>query len=248
MTSETFSTLINNDKALHLLLNENEITGFSDFSKIDFADEAFKTYIEDQYIESFKTIYNTYAVQSTNAAKTNAFLRSTQFLATKKAIEVIAIQYHPELIKTLDVLKHAKETVDKKPENFNVPLVKNALNVTILNICNRLDSSEIIKKDKNQLIAYCLYICDVLEDISPKHYKDIYVAREDILKYLQKIDSYSPSENHIYLASKKGKDNATFRGQKPILEKKVKKRGVGYYALIALGIAYFLFKLFRRMG
>ena len=247
MTSENIDQRINDHKYLNLLLNGKELTGFSDFSNIDFADQDFKNYIETQYIASFESIYKKYEIDTKNSAKTSAFLRSLEFLATPKVIDVVATQYYPKLNDALNILKQTKAIVDEKPENFNVPLVNNTLNVLILNICNRLDQSEVIENGKKQLIAHCLYICDAISRVNPKHHKEIYVARKDVLKYIEKIDSYKTEESHLYFAPKIETDEDG-SAEGPILEKKTKKRGAGFYISILIAIAYVAYRFFSRIN
>lgn len=247
MTLENIDHKISDHKHLNLLLNGNEITGFSDFSDLGFVDQDFKNHIETQYIDSFNVIYKKYEIDSKNSAKTSAFLRSLEFLSTPKIINIVATQYYPKLDAALNILKRTKNIVDEKPENFNVPLVNNTLNVLILNICNRLDQSEVIENGKKQLIAHCLYICDAISHVNPKHHKEIYVARKDVLKYIEKIDSYKTEESHLYFAPKIETDEDA-SAEEPILEKKVKKRGAGFYISIAIAVAYVAYRFFSRIN
>ena len=86
-----------------------------------------------------------------------------------------------------------------------------------------------------------------ISHVNPKHHKEIYVARKDVLKYIGKIDSYKTEESHLYFAPKIETDeDASAEG--PILEKKVKKRGAGFYISIAIAIAYVAYRFFSRIN
>uniref|UniRef100_UPI00260011C9 hypothetical protein n=1 Tax=Winogradskyella sp. TaxID=1883156 RepID=UPI00260011C9 len=251
--NEHFETLITNHKDLNKLLNEKDIAGFSSFSKPEFEDSEFKTYIEERYISSFKEIYNKYTQDSPNDAKVNALLRSLEFLATPNTINAIEEEVNLTLNISLETLKECKTIVDDNVENLNPETLLEALNNTTLNICNKLNSSQLIKESKDQVIAHSLYINDVLKDVNPKYQKALYVANEELLEKLKKIDGYHPSQKAKYLGTSKPKADtiqtnttSTKNANKPILEAKPKKK-TNYWVYIILAIVLFAVRMCAKM-
>jgi len=238
MKIEKLETLITNHKELNQLLNEKEITGFSDFSKIEFITQEFKEYIEERYISIFKESYTSYSTPPKNEAKINALIRSVEFLATQKAVDNITEDLMVTVNKSLDLIKECKTAVDENVNSLNISLLNVAHNNTTINIINKLKTSQPINDAKTELIAHTLYICDVIgEEINPKYQKELYRAQMNTLDKLQKIEGYNPKQKKEYL---------TDNGAKGTLAPKKKNRGCVYWVLIGLGIAFFILKVLSR--
>ena len=254
MTNEHFEALITNHKDLNKLLNDKDIAGFASFNKPEFENSDFKTYIEERYIASFKSIYTKYTQESSNETKVNSLLRSLEFLATQNVIDALESDVHPMLNKALDTLKVCKADADGNLDNLNPQVLSGALNNTVLNICNKLKSSEMITKTKDQIIAHSLYISDILNDVNPKYQKELYLTNEDLLERLKKFDGYHPSQKSKYLGTSKPKtattqtttNSTTENVNKPILEAKPKKK-TNYWIYIIIAIILFGFRMCARM-
>lgn len=244
MIKEKFDSLIKSNSDLNKLLNEEEIIGFADFSKLTFNDIEFRNYIEQSYIKSFKRIYKKYTIESLNDAKINALLRSIEHLGNNNIIKEIELDLNQTLIsRSLQILKKNKNIADINIENIDPKELSQALDITIINILNKVKSSPIIQKTKDEIIAHCLYINHSLKDVNPKHHKALYLADEEIKERLKKIDGYHPSQKSKYIGY--SNNNSTqnenqSQNEKPILEVKKEKN---YWVYVALGIGALLLKM-----
>ncbi len=243
MKNQKFETVINNNEELNTLLNEKDITGFSDFSKVVNYGPEFKDYIQNRYVDAFKLLYVKYTVDSPNDAKSNALLRSLDFLATDETINTITNIVNPKLTRSVKLLKSCKELADENITTLSPKAVHSALNNTVINICNKLDRSEIVREQKTSLISYCLYLSEAFQDLNPRHYKKLYDTHKFIDDKLKKIESYKPHEKIKYLPKKGERTTETKKGS---IEAKEKKKP-NYVIIIIVIIAVIALKMCARL-
>ncbi|RSC93957.1 hypothetical protein [Tenacibaculum singaporense] len=248
MIKEEFEKLINDNKDLNKLLNEKEIIGFSDFSKLNFNTPDFRDYIEERYLDSFQVIYKKYSTKETyNNAKINALLRSLEYLGNPNIIKAVETTLNDTLNKSLNFLKDSKTIADEDIEKLNLKELLNSINMTVINIFNKTKSSELINNTKDQIIAHLLYISHQLKDVSPKYQRALYDTNEEILEKLKKINGYNPYQKSKYIGysnSESPKTTDKSNEDKPILEVKKDKK---YWIYIVIGILILMLKFCARI-
>lgn len=250
MTHANFDAQIAAHKDLSKLLRDQEIIGFSNFSDLE-ADPEFLNYIAPQYIASFRVLFKRYTETAPNEVKLNALLRSLEYVASSEVITAVEEDLNSLLKEALDLLVINKSRVDAKLELLDIPALKKAVSITVINCCNRGKASPKVQKTTDEIIAHILYLNYKLKDVNPKYQKQLYFADEELKERLLKIERYHPSQKSKYLGFKQEassttpKENQTQPEEIPIIE--VKKENKNYWIYVVLGIGVFLLKFCARI-
>ena len=187
---ETLEDVIKNDAALNKLLNNKEISVFSNFSKGKY-DEEFKIQIQDLYYESFKEIYKK-NIETNSGGVITSLLRSVKFLATKETKDLIVADLEAVLEDSYKKLNLLEKSISNNEEEMIIRIlgVKEVLGPIVTNIINKFDDYDNIKEYKNKIITCCLDICDLVATVSPKKETFKYALYNMVINNLEKIKNF----------------------------------------------------------
>lgn len=156
-------------------------------------------------------------------------------MSNENVIKAIEVDLNTRLNKTLEVIKAIKVRADEDIKKINSKQLLEGLEVTIINICNRVKPSQLIQKTQDEIIAHYLYISYLLDDLSPKYNKELFLANQKMLEKLDLIEDYDNTDKFKYLGfsndSKSSGSNLQSE-DKPILEVKKRKNHWIYVVLV----------------
>lgn len=168
MKEENFEEIIKNDESLNKLLNQKDVSVFSNFSNNNFKNEDFKKHINEAYRTSYKEIFDKNFGTSEEGKVTTLF-RSVAFLATPEFKEEIYNDLEKIITAALINIDTYKNTLKTNPSDVNIPnhykKFINELNIVNIDILNRFDDNEKIKTIKNQILTSVFDICDILSQL-----------------------------------------------------------------------------------
>jgi len=212
MVNQKFEEIISNEKHLNVLLNEERITVFSEFSKKEYQTEEFKEYIKPKYNQIFREIFSN--TQESNTGKRTALLRSLEFLATNDfkheiydELVIFLNNTHKNIIDFKKVLMNSNPTElqNKLDQNsiiaLNFDSIFDDFHIGIYNI---LDKETKIKEIKNEIIDELLSICEEVSMANPKKEVYKYAIYNVIMNNIGKIHVLT-SEQKNYFETHKSK-------------------------------------------
>ncbi|CAM4012612.1 MULTISPECIES: hypothetical protein [Flavobacterium] len=168
MKEENFEEIIKNDESLNKLLNQKDVSVFSNFSNSNFKNEDFKKHINEAYRTSYKEVFDK-SFGTSEEGKVTTLFRSVEFLATPEFKEEICNDLEKIITAALINIDTYKNTLQSKPSDVNMPnhykKFINALNIVNIDILNRFDDNEKIKTIKNQILTSVFDICDILSQL-----------------------------------------------------------------------------------
>lgn len=228
-----FEELINNDKHLSKLLNEKEITVFSNFSRSVYSPEL-KEYISERYLAIFRTLFRTY-IQSNELGLANALIRSTDYLATEPVKQELAGEFGDLLKATHEYLEGFKIPLNDSTQSvkFRAKLEETIDGMTI-NILNRFDAYDPVKEYKQKILQAAFDICELTAKSSPSREAFKYALHEAVMKNISSINELG-SFQEVYDAQKKKS------------EKKAFKVEMKYVILLFVAIVLILLRLLMRL-
>ncbi len=179
--------IINKDKHLSKLLNEKEITVFSNFSRSMYSPEL-KEYIQDRYVNVFREIYRK-SIAAHDLGIANALVRSTDYLATDEAKRVLVDEFTDSVEATQD---HLESLIPSLTDSTLPVQVRSAFGEVIdgltINILNRFGHLDPIKHFKENILSAAFEICDLTAKSKPKREPFKYALYTHILENLSQID------------------------------------------------------------
>ncbi|WP_445711321.1 hypothetical protein [Flavobacterium sp.] len=211
MKEENFEEIIKNDESLNKLLNQKDVSVFSNFSNSNFKNEDFKKHINEAYRTSYKEIFDK-SFGTSEEGKVTTLFRSVEFLATPEFKEEICNDLEKIITAALINIDTYKSTLQSKPSDVNMPnhykKFINALNIVNIDILNRFDDNEKIKTIKNQILTSVFDICDILSQL-PDNTAYKMNTYNLILEKVQKIKDLGNQKERFEIHKQKEKTKNT---------------------------------------
>ncbi len=229
-----FEEIINKDHHLSQLLNDKEITVFSNFSNNQYSTEL-TSYIQEKYLKIFREIYRK-SIKDHNLGQANSLIRSTDYLATEETKRLIAVEFDDTLKRTYEYLESFKASLSSENQeiSFRAKLEETIDGLTI-NILNRFAASENIKNYKNKIVRIALEICDLVSNVKPQRHPFKFAVYGALLNNLSAIDNLGSFQERFELHQ--GKNS-----------KKETKIEAKYVVLLAIVFTLIVLKILSKLN
>lgn len=203
MESQNVAQFVQEDKDLGLLLNENTIYFYSDFSDNQYDNDALRAYISADYYKSFKNIYEK-NINAKSKALVVPLLKSVDFLATPEIKDQIIKEFLlPILHQSHESLSKLKADIDKEDIVAHLYPVDKALSGPIFQIKNQFQQETEIQEISEKILVICLDICDKIANISPTKDEIRYALYNLLINNLEKVKNFGALQSRFGKHQKK---------------------------------------------